>query len=208
MAIIAIGIDLAKTVFAVHGVNQAGKADLLDGCAQRMAQFGMGGAWYDPGESIGFDGIQEFYENNIARNTDDLNADTARAVKAGNKVNKANLYDYYFGALKARASAAGVPVADIPRLPRIQREKIYSEAQAAAQTSFMKQRHPALRTMPDVPNFVYSNGQLIQGVVGPRDLKAVKTAQPTFKLQKDDSTGDIYRVYPNGQKELAKKGAK
>jgi len=29
MSILYVGIDLAKNVFAVHGVNQAGKADLL-----------------------------------------------------------------------------------------------------------------------------------------------------------------------------------
>jgi hypothetical protein len=162
--------------------------------------------WFD--DNIGFDGIQDFYDNNVARKTDDLPKDTARAVDAGNKVAKANLYDYYFGALSARAKSAGVPVADLPRLPKTQREKIYGESQTAAQTAFMKDRHPALRTMPDVPNFVYSNGQLIQGVVGPRDLKAIKTAQPTFKLQKDDANGDIYRVYPNGEKELARKGGK
>lgn len=171
-----------------------------------MAQFGTGGAWYDPGDSIGFDGIQDFYENNVQRNTEGLSKDTALAVTAGNSVNRANLYDYYFGALKARANAAGVPVGDLSRLPRAQRDKVYSAAQNEAQVLFMKDRHPALRTMPDVPNFVYSNGQLIQGATGPRDVKAVKTAQPTFKLQKDTESGDIFRVYPNGQKELARKG--
>lgn len=30
MAIITIGIDLAKNVFAVHGVNESGKAELVD----------------------------------------------------------------------------------------------------------------------------------------------------------------------------------
>ncbi len=29
MAIITIGIDLAKNVFAVHGVNESGKAELV-----------------------------------------------------------------------------------------------------------------------------------------------------------------------------------
>lgn len=29
MSIIAIGIDLAKSVFAVHGVNEDGKAELV-----------------------------------------------------------------------------------------------------------------------------------------------------------------------------------
>ncbi len=29
MSIIVIGIDLAKSVFAVHGVNEAGRAELV-----------------------------------------------------------------------------------------------------------------------------------------------------------------------------------
>lgn len=29
MAIISIGIDLAKNVFAVHGINESGKPELL-----------------------------------------------------------------------------------------------------------------------------------------------------------------------------------
>ncbi|MEB0055175.1 IS110 family transposase, partial [Pseudomonas sp. FG1] len=29
MSVITVGIDLAKTVFAVHGVNEAGKAILV-----------------------------------------------------------------------------------------------------------------------------------------------------------------------------------
>lgn len=29
MAIVTVGIDLAKNVFAVHGVNEAGKPELL-----------------------------------------------------------------------------------------------------------------------------------------------------------------------------------
>ena len=29
MAILYVGIDLAKNVFALHGVNQAGKAELV-----------------------------------------------------------------------------------------------------------------------------------------------------------------------------------
>lgn len=159
-------------------------------------------------DSLGFDGVQEFYEKNVQRSTSGLNKEAKRTVEAGNLVSKANLYDYYYGALSGRAKAAGVPVADIPRLPKAQRNKIYSGAQSDAQIMFMRDKHPALRTMPDIPNFVYSNGKLIQGATGPRDVKADKAAQPTFKLQKDTDTGEIWRVYPNGQKELASKGGK
>ncbi len=159
-------------------------------------------------DDVGFGGIQEFYDKNVHRATDGMAKGDATAIEASNKVNKANLYDYYMGAIQARANAAGVPVGDIQRLPKTQRNKIYSEAQSEAQTMFLRDKHPALRTMPDVPNFVYSNGKLIQGAAGPRNVTADKTATPTFKLQKDTDTGDIYRVYSNGQKELVNKGAK
>ena len=33
MGIITVGIDLAKNIFAVHGVNEAGKPDLCQGKA-------------------------------------------------------------------------------------------------------------------------------------------------------------------------------
>jgi transposase len=37
MTIIAIGIDLAKNVFAVHGVDETGKAALVRPCVRRDA---------------------------------------------------------------------------------------------------------------------------------------------------------------------------
>jgi hypothetical protein len=165
--------------------------------------------WFD--DDVGFGGIQDYYEKNVQRPEDKMNGrklskDEQLSSKNANLVNKANLYDYYMGALSARASAAGVPVADVPRLPKVQREKIYGQAQTEAQIAFVKDKHPALRTMPDVPNFVYSNGQLIQGATGPRNVKPSATANATFKLKKDPATGDIYRVFENGQKELARKG--
>ena len=35
MSIITIGIELAKTIFAVHGVNESGKAEMIQPKAQR-----------------------------------------------------------------------------------------------------------------------------------------------------------------------------
>lgn len=35
MSIIAIGIDLAKNIFVVHGVNESGKAELVKSKVQR-----------------------------------------------------------------------------------------------------------------------------------------------------------------------------
>lgn len=40
MSIIVIGIDLAKSVFAVHGIHQEGKAELVNPRVNRVATNG------------------------------------------------------------------------------------------------------------------------------------------------------------------------
>ncbi len=40
MSIIVIGIDLAKSIFAVHGVNEAGKAELVKPRVSRITNKG------------------------------------------------------------------------------------------------------------------------------------------------------------------------
>ena len=40
MSIIVIGIDLAKNIFAVHGINESGKAE-LDSAVTRCAKVGF-----------------------------------------------------------------------------------------------------------------------------------------------------------------------
>ena len=42
MSIVTIGIDLAKNVFAVHGVNEAGKPDLAACATDDERTFGGG----------------------------------------------------------------------------------------------------------------------------------------------------------------------
>jgi transposase len=39
MAILTVGIDLAKNVFALHGVNEAGKPELLPRVARAKLRF-------------------------------------------------------------------------------------------------------------------------------------------------------------------------
>lgn len=178
---------------------------LVAGKEKAMGEFGR----YRPfADSIGFDGVEEFY-NKVKDTPRESMTDTSKkAIEVQNTINKANLYDTYYGALRARAAKAGIPVADVPKLPRDQREKIYSEAQSITQETFLKNKFPALRTMPDVPNFVYSDGKLIQGAAGPRNVQPNATAKANFRLQKDTETGDIFRVYGDGTKEMVRKGGK
>lgn len=165
------------------------------------------GSWKPFDDDVGFNGVEEFYSDNVELKVPEkATATSKKAVEAQNLMAKSNLYDTYYGALRARAGAAGIPVADVPKLPRGQREKIYSEAQTEAQNIFMKNKFPALRTLPDTPNFVYSQGKLIQGAMGKRNLDPNVSAKATFKLQVDTDTKEIYRVYSDGTKELVKKG--
>lgn len=39
MSIITVGIDLAKNIFAVHGVNEAGKLELVKPKVERIGDF-------------------------------------------------------------------------------------------------------------------------------------------------------------------------
>lgn len=168
---------------------------------QAMSQYGSD-SWFT--DAVGFDGVQEFYDNNVAKPTSGMSKSERVAAEAANKVNKANLYDYYMGALTARAKAAGTTVVGLGALPKSQRQKIYATAQTDAQTMFVKDKVPALRTLPDTPNFVLDNGQMIQGVAGPRNVKADLSAPPKFRLQKNKKTGETRRVYPDGRVEMVK----
>lgn len=163
--------------------------------------------WFS--DDIGFGGIQDFYDKNVKRDTEGLNKDLTRVADTANVTNKAKLYDYYMGALTARAGRAGVPLGQITDLPSADRKKIYGDAQKEAQRLYLEDHHPSLRTLPDTPNFVYTNdGRLVQGMTGDRNLKPAATAKGNFKFQKDTATNDIFRVFPDGTKELYKKGNK
>lgn len=177
---------------------------LVEGKEKAMGDYGT----YHPfADSIGFDGVEEFYDNNVKVPTNDkMTPTTKKAIESQNLMGQANLYDTYYGALRARAEQAGVPVALVPKLPKPQREKIYSDAQSEAQKIFLQSKYPSMRTLPDTPNFVYSKGKLIQGAVGKRNVDANLSAKATFRLQIDSKTKDIYRVYQDGSKELVKQG--
>ena len=45
MTIITIGIDLAKNIFAVHGVNESGHAELFKPKVSRDQLFWLRGPW-------------------------------------------------------------------------------------------------------------------------------------------------------------------
>lgn len=188
------GLDLIKQIVD----------PLVDGKEKAMGDYGT----YHPfADSIGFDGVEEFYEDNVKlKPTEKMTPTTKKAIETQNVMAQANLYDTYYGTLRAKAELAGIPVADVPKLPRVQREKIYSEAQSEAQNIFLKNKFPAMRTLPDTPNFVYSQGKLIQGAMGKRNLNTNLTAKATWKPQIDSDTKDVYRVYEDGTKELVKKG--
>lgn len=66
---------------------------------------------------------------------------------------------------------------------------------------FLKDRHPALRTLPDTPNFVYTaDGALVQGLAGKRDVPVTGTAKGEFRVMRDKKDHNKqYRVYKDGR---------
>lgn len=190
------------------GLIQQITTPLIEKKQKAMSQFSDGGTYGWFSDDIGFGGINDYYDKNVQLKTDDIptSAKAQRgALETANLVNKDKLYNYYMGAVSARANRAGVPVASVPDMPAADRKKIYADAQTDAIKLFLQDKHPALRTMPDVPNLVYTkNGELVQGMTGPRNLKATGAAKAQFKYQKDDKTGELFRVYPDGSKEKYK----
>ena len=187
------------------GLVQQVTTPLLEKKQKAMSQFSED-HWFS--DDIGFGGINDYYDKNVHLKTDDIppSAKSQRgALDTANLVNKDKLYNYYMGAVSARAARAGVPIANVPDLPAADRKKIYADSQTDAIKLFLQDKHPALRTMPDVPNLVYNkNGELVQGMTGPRNLKPTGTVKANWKYQKDDKTGEIFRVYPDGKMEKFK----
>lgn len=168
---------------------------------QEMEKFGER-KWF--GDSFGLEGVDKFYEDNVQKPVENLNKDTRRSVEASNAVNKSNLYQYYWEGLVKEADARGMTVADLNvKLNLGDRGKVYAAAQTYAQESFLKDRHPSLRTLPDLPNYVLSGGKMIQGMAGPRNVKPVATVAKPFQEMRHKKTGEVYRVYPNGKIEKA-----
>lgn len=159
--------------------------------------------WFS--DDIGFDGIKDYFDKNIKRDTSALKGTAKSQTEAANKIDQANLYDYYSAALGAQAQQMGITVAEIANIPdKGKREAIYSKAQSEAQRIYMQEKHPQLRTLPDIPNFVYNaNGELVQGMAGKRNVQPVGSAKAPFKLHRHKKTGELYRVYPDGKIEKA-----
>lgn len=165
--------------------------------------------WF--GDSLGFQGIQEMFEDEVAvpvpepRDKGRTNEGERLAMSTADALNNANkvkLYDYYFDALAQSAASYGIPVGEIPNLNKAQKQKIYSEAQAQAKRNFMVDSNPALSTLPDIPNQVFSRGTLIQGAAGNRAVKPDLSAPAKFKVFKG-SDGVLYRQYQDGKYEAA-----
>jgi len=173
-------------------------APLIEKKENELKTFGSN-TWFTDG--IGFDGVQDYYENNVEIKKPKGGKKLDASTEALNATNKIKLYDYYMGALQGVANSQGVKVGELSDLPRGKRAQIYRAAQSEAQRAFVEDQYPALKTMPDTPNFIYDGGKLIPGATGTRNLNADVTAKPAFKTQ-IGSDGNLYRLYPNGKREM------
>lgn len=167
-----------------------------------MSKFSVN-KWLD--DDIGFTGIQDYFEKNVEKPVDGLSPSTVTEVQVKNRINKSNLYDAYTVSLNTQAEQLGTTVIGLQDLPKSKREQVYAKAQTEAIRTYTLTKHPALRTLPDVTNMIYSaDGQLVQGMVGPRNVKATGGATAPFKIQRNKKTGEQRRVYPDGRMEPIK----
>lgn len=183
---------------------------LVERKEESLSRYGQSN-WFS--DSTGFAGIQEFYEDSIEIKPAEGEEQVGQTSRAINAVNKSKLYDYYMSSLEAIGHSYkdpnhpnGIAIAEMDTLNSTQREKIFSQAQTEAQKLYLQDKHPTLRSLPDVPNLVYSNGTLIQGMAGSRGLNADITAAPKFQMMRDPVTGVYYRRYENGTVEEVQNG--
>lgn len=175
-------------------------APLADQKEQHLDQFSSG--TYNPLiEDTGFEAVRAYYKDNIEIQKGEGEKELGQVSQSLNNVNKIKLYDYYYQALEANAKTYGIDnMSDVPKLDKPQRRKLYSEAQTEAKRLFLEDRNPALSTLNDTPNQIFSGGKLIQGMAGPRDIKPDIQTKSSFKIQVG-TDGNLYRLYSNGTRE-------
>jgi hypothetical protein len=130
----------------------------------------------------------------IKRYLDDIAPVTSKDKKptpmqtAAHATNKANLYNYYYDELQKVANELGVDLAKVPN--RSDKREIYNQAADNAIRRFAEQAAPAMRLLPDVPNYVITkDGASLPVAKGNRNLPA------TDKLDLQVQT----RKFPNGE---------
>lgn len=151
-------------------------------------------------DDIGFQGVQEIFDKQIAIQPSEGEADVGELSQMTNNQKKVKLYDYYMQNLEQSAASYGVKIGDVPNLGAPQKRKLYSEAQAAAVKQLMIEDNPALSTLNDIPNQVFQNGKLIQGASGNRDLKPDFSAKGDFVIL--EKNGHRARRYKDGTIEV------
>jgi len=178
---------------------------LIEKQEKSLGQYGQD-SWFT--DAIGFDAVQEYYSDHVEIKPAEGEKKVGVQSSALNTVNKVKLYDYYAGALEGIAGSYrdadhpnGLKIGEVAELGKSQRQKIYREAQTEAQRLFLEDKYPALRTMPDTPNFVYDGGKLIPGVTGQRNITPDVKASDSFVIQRNKVNGLLYRRYSNGKRE-------
>lgn len=201
--------DVAKFQDRIYGAMNSRTLDEKEGAnflnqlvapliEQKEASFGTFSqdSWIAP--DVGFGGVQEMFEEQIEIKPVEGEKEVGALSQNINNANKVKLYDYYHTALQAQAESYGKTIADIKTLNKPQQRKLYADAQAEAMRLFQVDQNPALSTLNDLPNQTFSNGKLIQGAAGARNLKPDVAVPAKFETYAG-SDGYVYRKYNDGK---------
>lgn len=191
---------------------------LVEQKREKLEDFGNPN-WFT--DSLGFDGIEEFFEDNVKVNEEEIileesffGDETQKLTKTEraerritNNANRLKLFDLYAASLTGIASSysdkanpGGIEIGNLNKLSSTQRNSLYRQAQSEAQRLFIEDRHPLLRTAPDIPNLIFSGGRLIQGMAGQRNIKPDKTVTREFEIIEKDGIR-AFR-FPDGRIEV------
>lgn len=151
-------------------------------------------------DSIGFQGIQEMFNKDLAITPAEGEDEVGALTQNVNDRNRVKLYDFYMTSLQETAGQYGIKIGEIQNLNSVQRQKLFTEAQAAAKRAYMIDENPSLATLPDMPNQVLSNGRLIQGAAGNRDIRPDFSTKGNFVIL--EKNGHRARRYEDGTIEV------
>ena len=155
--------------------------------------------WLD---DLGFVGIKNLVDEKMTIKPDEGEDTLTPTQQLVNNSRRIKIYDYYMAALNETAGSAGLTLDKIQGLDEGKRRKIYNDAQRQAVEMYSRDVSPAISLMPESPDAVLRDGQLISV---PKTREGTSPKSSTSKPFRLGYKGGIYaRVYEDGTIERIK----